>query len=65
MLFEDTEMSTENGYGDNFINKGVIEYNEENCRFNVTERITADLEDVLYKGNDSLEVIGNIHDNTL
>lgn len=63
VLFEDTEMSTENGYGDNFINKGVIEYNEENCCFNVTERITAVLEDVLYKNNESLEIIGNIYDN--
>lgn len=63
VLYEDCEMSTENGYGDNFINKGVIEYNDENCCFNATERITVELEDVLYKGNDSLEVIGNIYNN--
>lgn len=56
-------MSTENGYGDSFINKGVIEYIEENCCFNVTERITANLEYVLYKNNETLEVIGNIYDN--
>ena len=63
VLFEDTEMSTESGYGDNFINKGVIEYIEENCCFNVTERQTAELADVLYEDNETLEVIGNIYEN--
>ena len=63
VVFEDCEMSTESGYGDTFINQGVIEYNEENCCFNVTERITVELVDVLYKGNEGLEVIGNIYDN--
>ena len=63
VIFEDCEMSTESGYGDTFINQGVIEYNEENCCFNVTERITVELVDVLYKGNETLEVIGNIYDN--
>lgn len=63
VIFEDCEMSTESGYGDNFINQGIVEYNNENCCFNVTERITVELVDVLYKGNESLEVIGNIYDN--
>lgn len=63
VIFEDCEMSTESGYGDTFINQGVIEYNDENCCFNVTERITVELVDVLYKDNESLEVIGNIYDN--
>ncbi len=56
-------MSTEAGYGDNFINKGVIEYIEENCCFNVTERQTAELGDVLYEDNETLEVIGNVFEN--
>lgn len=63
VIFEDCEMSTESGYGDTFINQGIVEYNNENCCFNVTERITVELVDVLYKGNESLEVIGNIYDN--
>lgn len=36
---------------------------EDNCCFNVTERQTVDLADVLYKDNEDLEVIGNIYDN--
>lgn len=38
-------------------------YCEDNCCFNVTERQTVDLADVLYKDNEDLEVIGNIYDN--
>lgn len=63
VIFEDCEMSSESGYGDTFINQGVVEYNNENCCFNVTERITVELVDVLYKDNETLEVIGNIYDN--
>ena len=50
-------MSTEAGYGDDFINKGVVEYIEENCCFNVTKRQTAELGEVLYEENETLEVI--------
>ena len=56
-------MSTESGSGDRFVNKGIIEYNESNCCFTVTERVMLDREDVLYEGNEDLEVIGNIFDN--
>lgn len=63
VLYEDCEMSTENGYGDAFINKGIIEYVEDNCCFNVTERQTVELADVLYKQNETLEIIGNIYEN--
>lgn len=64
VLYDDWEMSSENGNGDCFTNKGVIEYNESNCCFNVTERIMVDREDVLYEDNETLEVIGNIYDNS-
>lgn len=64
VLYEDCEMSTESGYGDTFINKGIIEYVEDNCCFNVTERQTVELADVLYKDNETLEVIGNIYENS-
>lgn len=46
-----------------FINKGIVEYNEGNCCFNLTERVLIDIEDALYEGNEDLEVIGNIYDN--
>lgn len=63
ILYEDWEMAYEGGGNDSFINKGIIEYVESNCCFNATERQTVDLADVLYEGNEDLEVIGNIHDN--
>lgn len=63
VLYEDWEMGYEGGGNDSFINKGIIEYVECNCCFNVTERQTVELQDVLYKDNESLEVIGNIYDN--
>ncbi len=63
VLYEDWEMCYEGGGNDSFINKGIVEYIPENCCFNVTERQTVHLEDVLYEGNEDLEVIGNIHDN--
>ena len=63
VLYEDWEMATENGSGDSFINKGIIIYNESNCCFDVTEKMTIEREDVLYEKNDTLEVIGNIYDN--
>ncbi len=63
VLYEDWEMAYEGGGNDSFINKGIIEYVECNCCFNVTERQTVELQDVLYKDNESLEVIGNIYDN--
>ena len=63
VLYEDWEMAYEGGGNDSFINKGVIEYVNENCCFNVTERQTIELEDVLYEGNETLEVIGNIYEN--
>lgn len=64
VLYEDWEMAYEGGGNDSFINKGIIEYVECNCCFNVTERQTVELQDVLYKDNESLEVIGNIYDNS-
>lgn len=63
VLYQDWEQCYEGGGNDSFINKGIVEYNEGNCCFNVTERETIDIEDVLYKGNEDLEVIGNIYDN--
>ena len=63
VLYEDWEMAYEGGGNDSFINKGIIEYIEDNCCFNVTERQTARLTDVLYKDNETLEVIGNIYEN--
>ena len=63
VLYEDWEMCYEGGGNDSFINKGIIEYCNNNCCFNVTERQTVDLQDVLYEGNEDLEVIGNIYDN--
>lgn len=63
VFYEDWEMAYEGGGNDSFINKGIIEYVECNCCFNVTERQTVELQDVLYKDNESLEVIGNIYDN--
>ena len=62
VLYEDWEICWEGGGNDSFINKGIIEYIDENCCFNVTERQTAELADVLYKENDTLEVIGNIYE---
>jgi uncharacterized phage protein (TIGR01671 family) len=62
VLYEDWEMCYEGGGNDSFINKGIIEYCNSNCCFNVTERQTTDLQDVLYEGNEDLEVIGNIYD---
>ena len=47
VLYEDWEMATENGSGDSFINKGIVIYNEHNCNFDVTEKITVDVFDVL------------------
>ncbi len=63
ILYEDWEMCYEGGGNDNFINKGIVEYIPKNCCFNVTERQTAELADVLYEGNETLEVIGNIYEN--
>ena len=63
VLYKDWEMAYEGGGNDSFINKGIVEYCEDNCCFNVTERQTVDLADVLYKDNEDLEVIGNIYDN--
>ena len=63
VFYEDWEMAYEGGGNDSFINKGIIEYVENNCCFNVTERQTVDLTDVLYEGNEDLEIIGNIYDN--
>lgn len=63
VLYEDWEMATENGRGDMFINKGIIEYNESNCCFNITEKQTIDNSDVLFEDTDCIEVIGNIYDN--
>ena len=63
VLYKDWERCYEGGGNDSFINKGVVEYSESNCCFNVTERETIDIEDVLYEGNEDLEVIGNIYDN--
>ena len=63
VLYRDWEMAYEGGGNDSFINKGMVEYCEDNCCFNVTERQTIDISDVLYEGNEDLEVIGNIYDN--
>lgn len=63
VLYEDWESCWEGGGNDSFINKGIIEYIDENCCFNVTERQTIELADVLYEENDTLEVIGNIYEN--
>ena len=63
VLYEDWERDYEGGDSDYFINKGIVEYCEDNCCYNVTERETVDISDVLYKDNDTLEVIGNIYDN--
>ena len=63
VLYQDWEMAYEGGGNDSFINKGLVEYCEDNFCFNVTERQTVDLADVLYKDNEDLEVIGNIYDN--
>ena len=63
VLYQDWEQCYEGGGNDSFINKGIVEYNESNCCFNVTERETIHIEDVLYEGNEDLEIIGNIHDN--
>lgn len=64
VLYEDWEMAYEGGGNDSFINKGIVEYVEDNCCFNVTERQTVELADVLYKNNETLEVIGNIYENS-
>lgn len=63
VLYKDWEMATENGSGDMFINKGIVEYNESNCCFNITERQTIDNLDVLFEDTDCIEVIGNIYEN--
>lgn len=63
VLYKDWEIAYEGGGNDSFINKGMVEYCEDNCCFNVTERQTIDISDVLYKDNEDLEVIGNIYDN--
>lgn len=63
VLYQDWEMAYEGGGNDSFINKGIVEYCEDNCCYNVTERQTVDITDVLYKDNEDLEVIGNIYDN--
>lgn len=63
VLYEDWERCWEGGGNDSFINKGIIEYIEDNCCFNVTEKETITNEDVFYEGNETLEVIGNIYDN--
>lgn len=63
VLYEDWEMAYEGGGNDSFINKGIVEYCEDNCCYNVTERQTVDITDVLYKDNEDLEVIGNIYEN--
>ena len=57
---EDWQSRWEGGDSDSFINKGIIKYCEENCRFIVTEKETINDEDVLYEDNETLEVIGNI-----
>ncbi len=63
ILYQDWENSYEGGDGDYYINKGIVEYNQDNCCFNVTERNTVNIEDVFYVDNEDLEVIGNIYDN--
>lgn len=63
VLYEDWERCWEGGGNDSFINKGIIEYIEDNCCFNVTEKETITNEDVFYENNETLEVIGNIYDN--
>lgn len=63
VLYEDWEKAYECRGNDNFINKGIVEYCEDNCCYNVTERQTVDITDVLYKDNEDLEVIGNIYEN--
>lgn len=64
VLYKDWETTYwEGGGNDSFINKGIIEYLDENCCFNVTERQMVELEEVLYEGNETLEVIGNKWDN--
>lgn len=63
VLYKDWEMAYEGGGNDSFINKGIVEYCEDNCCYNVTERQTVDITDVLYRDNEDLEVIGNIYDN--
>ena len=63
VLYQDWEMAYEGGGNDSFINKGIVEYCEDNCCYNVTERQTVDITDVLYKDNEDLEVIGNIYEN--
>ena len=63
VLYEDWETATESGSGDMFINKGIVEYNESNCCFNITERQTIDNLDILFEYTDCIEVIGNIYEN--
>ncbi len=64
VLYEDWEEDHEGGNDDCFINKGIVEYCEENCYFNVTGRESAYIFNVLYKDNDTLEVIGNVYENS-
>ena len=59
--FPDCEMGTESGYGECFTNTGKISYDAESMSYFITNRITADMQDIYIK--DEVEVIGNIFDN--
>ena len=57
------EWSTESGYDcEEFLNIGVINFDTEYARFDVTNKESADYEEI-FEGGGDFEVIGNIYEN--
>ena len=64
VTYEDgNEWSTESGYDcEEFMNTGVINFDTEYARYDVTNKESADYEE-LFEGGGDFEVIGNIYEN--
>ena len=57
------EWSTESGYEcEEFLNRGVINFDTEYARYDVTNKEGVDYEDV-FEGGGDFEVLGNIYEN--
>jgi uncharacterized phage protein (TIGR01671 family) len=61
VLFEDESPSNYEYHDCTEMRCGAIEYGD-NC-FYITDRISVEMEDLIYDGKLEVEVIGNIHDN--
>ena len=57
------EWSTESGYDfEEFLNRGVINFDTEYARFDVTNKESTDYEEI-FEGGGDFEVLGNIYEN--